>query len=542
MQSKLLRGTFILTLGTILSKVLGLIYVIPFFQIVGREGTTLYQFSYVPYTIFISIATAGVPLAVSKFISKYNALEEYAVGRKLFKSGLVIMLATGFVSFLIMYLSAPLLAEMSVGDKDADLAQVTTVMRALSFALIVVPFMSLIRGYFQGHQSMGPSALSQVVEQIVRIAFVLLGAFAVLHIFNGKMVTAVSLATFAAFIGAIGSLFVLFWYWVKRKPYLDELLTHDRGTVDVSLKEIYKEILIYAFPFVLVGIANPLFQAIDQVTFKKAMVAIGHTSTIAKEYFSILNFESHKIVIIPVSLATAFSLTLVPSITKAFIEGHRESLNRQLNQTFQVLLFLTLPAAIGLSLLAEPVYTVFYQHDLLGAGVLRAYAPVAILFALYSVTAAILQGINEQRFTVLSLLVGLLVKLSLNIPLIKAMEIQGAVLATTLGYSAAIIINIIVIKIYSRYQFKLVWRRSLLIAIFAGLMWICTEAAYKVLLLFLSPDSKIESLIIILISALAGASIYFYLGLKSGLARRLFGERLDRLMGKLRLKGRSGTI
>jgi len=541
MQSKLLRGTFILTLGTILSKVIGLIYVIPFFQIVGREGTTLYQFSYVPYTIFISVATAGVPLAVSKFISKYNALEEYAVGRKLFKSGLVIMMLTGIMAFLVMYLAAPTLAEMSVGDKKANLDSVTTVMRAVSFALIVVPFMSLIRGFFQGHQSMGPSALSQVVEQIVRIAFTLLGAFAVLHIFHGKMVTAVSVATFAAFIGAIGGLFVLFWYWYKRKPYLDELLSQDKGTIDISLKDIYKEILIYAFPFVLVGIANPLFQAIDQFTFSQAMAEIGKAK-FAESFFSILNFESHKIVIIPVSLATGFSLTLVPSITRAFVEGEGASLNQQLDQTFQVLLFLTLPAAIGLSLLAEPVYTAFYQHDVIGTEVLRAYAPVAILFSLYSVTAAILQGINEQRFTVLSLLVGLLIKLSLNIPLIKMMETRGAVLATTLGYVAAILINFIVIKIYARYPFRFVWRRSLLIVIFAGFMWVGTELMYKLLLLFLSPALKVQSVIIIVICAAVGAGIYFYLGLKSGLATRLFGDKLDRIMNKLKLPGRKRSV
>jgi O-antigen/teichoic acid export membrane protein len=216
MQSKLLRGTFILTLGTILSKVLGLFYVIPFYQIVGSKGTALYQYSYVPYTIFISIATAGVPLAVSKFISKYNALEEYAVGRKLFKSGLMIMLISGFASFLILYLAAPLFAESMFNDKgnlQSNIKEITTVIRAVSFALIVVPFMSLIRGFFQGHQSMGPSAVSQVVEQIVRISFTLAGAYVVLK-FNGSMVTAVSVATFAAFVGAIGSLFTLFWYFI----------------------------------------------------------------------------------------------------------------------------------------------------------------------------------------------------------------------------------------------------------------------------------------------------------------------------------------
>ncbi|MCQ6278430.1 polysaccharide biosynthesis protein [Bacillus sp. EB600] len=537
-SSQLLRGTLILTVGTILSKVLGLFYVIPFYQIVGNHGTQLYNFGYVPYTIFISIATAGVPLAVSKFISKYNALEEYAVGRKLFKSGLVIMMLSGFIAFLVLYLAAPALAKLSIGSEKQtfSVSEVATVIRAVSWALIVVPFMSLIRGFFQGHESMGPSAVSQVIEQIVRIIFTLVGAYVVLQMLHGGIVNAVSVSTFAAFIGAIGSLVVLFWYWFKRKPYLDELLKQDKGTLNISLLQIYKEILLYAAPFVFVGIANPLFQFIDQITFTRAMVAINQIK-LADTAFSILNFESQKIVIIPVSLATAFSLTLVPSVTKAYIANDREDMNHQLNQAFQVLLFLTLPAAMGLSLLAEPIYTVFYEHDPLGISVLAAYSPVAILFSLYSVTAAILQGINEQRFTMLSLLVGLLVKLSLNIPLIKAMQTQGAVLATALGYAAAIIINLVVIKIYSRYPFRLVVRRSLLIVIFTGIMWTCTEITLKLLQLFLNPVSKVQSLVIIVVCAAVGAGVYFYLGLKSRLVYRLFGNRVDTIKKKLRLRG-----
>lgn len=537
MSSKLLRGTFILTLGTIISKVLGLFYVIPFDAIVGQQGTTLYQYSYVPYTIFISIATAGIPLAISKFIAKYNALEEYAVGRKLFKSGLVVMLITGIVSFLILYASAPGLADMIIRDNDqmTKREDVITVTRAVSFALIVVPVMSLIRGFFQGHQSMGPSAVSQVVEQIVRIVFLLAGAFIVLFVFHGEMATAVSLATFAAFIGAIGSLLVLLWYWHKRKSYLDELLLQDKGTMDISLKDMYKEILLYAAPFVFVGIANPLFQFIDQITFNRAMVEIG----LAKESdfaFSALNFYSHKLVIIPVSLATAFSLTLVPNITKSYIEEDYKGLHHMLNQTFQVLLFLTVPAVVGMSLLAEPIYTSFYGYDAYGAEVLRAYTPVAILFALYSVTAAIMQGINEQRFTILSLLVGLLIKLSLNIPLIKMMETQGAIVATALGYGAAIVINLLVIKTYARYRFKLVWRRTILIGLFSLLMFLGAGAVYFVLTLFLTPDTVWQSLVIILICALAGILIYGYLGMRTKLINILFGNKVDRIKQKLHLK------
>jgi O-antigen/teichoic acid export membrane protein len=147
-----------------------------------------------------------------------------------------------------------------------------------------------------------------------------------------------------------------------------------------------------------------------------------------------------------------------------------------------------------------------------------------------------LQGINEQRFTVLTLLVGLLLKLSFNIPLIKMYGPRGAVLATTFCYIAAILINLIVIKIFSGYQYRFVFRRSLLIVIFAGIMWLGSEGVYRFLTLFLSPASKLQSLIIILITGIVGTAIYFYLGMKSGLINRLFGDRVDRIKQKLRLR------
>ncbi|MGE6259407.1 putative polysaccharide biosynthesis protein [Heyndrickxia sporothermodurans] len=538
MSSKLIRGTFILTLGTIISKIIGLFYVIPFHAIVGgSEPEALYQFGYVPYTLFISIATAGVPLAVSKYIAKYNALEEYAVGRKLFKSGILLMLITGIISFLMMYLFAPIFAELSmtgVESKNFSIEDVTAVIRAVSFALIIIPVMSLIRGFFQGHQSMGPSAVSQVIEQLVRIVFLLLGAFLVLHVFHGKMVTAISVATFAAFVGGIASLIVLFWYWKKRKHHFDDLLKQDKGSIQVSLRDMYKEIFIYALPFVFVGVSNSLYQYVDQLTFNRGMAAIGKGKE-ALEAIGILNFDSHKLVIIPVSLATSFSLTLVPLITESFAKGRRLELVRQVDQTFQVLLFLTIPAALGLSLLAHPVFTVFYEHNTLGTDVLEHYAPVAILFALFSVTAAILQGINEQRFTILSLLVGLLIKLSFNIPLIKLFETNGAVYATALGYTASILINLIVIKLFARYPFKTIIRRTILILLLNAVMAAIVIFLYKILTFVLTPDSKWQALMIVIICGAVGAIVYGYLGLRSKLADKLFGERMKKVKEKLHI-------
>lgn len=535
MSSKLMRGTFLLTLGTILSKVLGLIYVIPFYAIIGgKDYAALYSLGYVPYTIFISVATAGVPLAVSKYIAKYNAIEEYAVGRKLFHSGIFVMAVTGVISFLVMYGLAPWLAEISLkGVEDQyPVEDVTQVMRAVSFALLIIPVMSLIRGFFQGHQSMGPSAVSTVVEQLARIIFLLSGTYITLNFLNKGIVTAISVATFAAFIGGLASLFVLLYYYKKRKIGLDEMLTHDRGELKVSLVEMYKEILIYAFPFVLVGIANPLYQYIDQNTFNRAMAAAGNAK-VAMDHLGILNFTTHKLVIIPVSLATAFALTLVPMITENFVKRDYQSMVKQLNQTFQLLLYITAPAAIGLALLAEPFYTVFFGYDDYGSQVLQTYALVAILFALYSVTAAILQGINEQKYTILSLLTGLLVKLVLNIPLIKMFGTEGAIYATALGYTSSILINLVVIKAFSGYSYKLVYRRSILIIIFNLLMALPVYGLYRVLTLFMSTESRIQSIIIIMLCAAVGGVIYVYLGLRSKLVDRLFGARVEKIRRKL---------
>lgn len=218
-SSKLLRGTFILTLGTFISKFLGLFYVIPFYWIMGGAGPmTLYNFGYVPYQIFLGIATAGVPLAVAKYVAKYNAIGEYEIGRRLFRTGVYLMLATGVVSFIAMYALAPVLAGLqSIEGSGYTVEDVTGVIRAVSFALIVIPVMSLIRGFFQGYQSMGPSAVSQVIEQIVRIAFLLVGSATVLYILQGTVVSAISIATFAAFIGALASIVCLLWYFFKRK-------------------------------------------------------------------------------------------------------------------------------------------------------------------------------------------------------------------------------------------------------------------------------------------------------------------------------------
>jgi len=537
-MSNLMKGTAILTMGMFLSKVLGLIYIFPFYAIVGEENVALYQYAYIPYSIMLAIAISGAPIAVSKFVSKYNAIGDYQSGRKLMKSGILIMLITGFAAFLTLFLLATPIAGLVIKSDDQafTVEQIASVMRWVSFALIVVPFMSLWRGFFQGYDKMEPTAISQLVEQIVRIVVLLGGSFLVVVVFNGKPSTAISFAVFAAFIGAIGGLLVLYYYWKKYQPEFDLLRSQSVTSTQLPMSNIYKEVITYSIPMVFVGVANPLFQLVDMLTFNGAMTSIG-LAEVTDKYLSMINFTTHKVVIIPVMLATGFSMALVPTITKYYTQGEYLSLRHAMDKTYQMLIFITLPAVVGISLLSNEIYYMLYSESEMGATILAHYAPVAILFALFQVTAALLQGIDFQKWIVLSLLSGILVKLAINIPLIRWMEADGALLATAIGYSVSIIINVLVLRHTLNYRSEMVIRRVLLISCLTMAMAVSVLIVHKLLELLMGPvDGKFSALVYSVICAGVGVAVYGYLSLRLGLAQKLLGERLTRITNKLGIK------
>lgn len=544
MSSKLLRGTFVLTLGTYISRILGMVYLIPFSIMVGATGGALFQYGYNQYTLFLNIATMGFPPAVSKFVSKYNSKGDYETSRKMLKAGMSVMLVTGMIAFFILYLSAPMFAEISLGGKDNNgltIDHVVYVIRMVSLALLVVPIMSLVRGFFQGHQMMGPTAVSQVVEQIVRIIFLLSATFLILKVFNGGLVIAVGYATFAALIGAFGGLVVLYIYWNKRKGSLLAMMPNTGPTANLSYKKMFFELFSYAAPYVFVGLAIPLYNYIDTNTFNKAMIEAGHQA-ISQDMLAILTLYVQKLVMIPVSLATAFGLTLIPTITESFTSGNYKLLNQQINQTMQTILFLIIPAVVGISLLSGPTYTFFYGseslHPELGANILLWYSPVAILFSLFTVNAAILQGINKQKFAVVSLVIGVVIKLVLNVPLIKLMQADGAILATALGYIASLLYGFIMIKRHAGYSYKILVKRTVLMLVLSAIMGIAVKIVQWVLGFFISyQDGQLQAAIVVVIAAAVGGAVYLYCGYRLGFLQKILGRRLPGFLRKGRHAG-----
>ncbi|GEL07661.1 putative polysaccharide biosynthesis protein [Salisediminibacterium halotolerans] len=533
-DQQLIRGTMILSAGIFMTKMLGLIYIFPFQAIVGLEGLALYTYGYTPYTVLLSLATLGVPLAVSKFVSKYNALGDYRTGQRLLKSGLVVMSATGFFAFMVLFLLAPLIAGHVLDPDSLDgntVDDAVFTIRMVSVALLVVPVMAIIRGYFQGHQSMGPTALSQVVEQIVRIAFILVLTYLIIEVFNGDLGTAVGFATFGAFVGALGGLAVLLAYWYRRKRALDQQAAESAEDFQIPLPAMYKELFRYAIPISFVGLAIPLYQTVDLLTFNPAMLDIGYTLEQAEKYYAAFTQASHKLIMIPVSVATAMSLTILPTITNAYINEDNERLHRTITQAYQIIFFLSIPAAVGLAVLADPIYTTLFSAEDVDVGgyILTRYAPVAVAFSVFAVTASLLQGINRQMYAVIALSIGVLFKLLTNQLFIGWFDATGAVLSTGGGYVLAIAVNMYAIGKFAAYDYAVIWKRLLLITGFSAVMGATVAYIYAGLTRWLSIYVWTESVMILVITVGSGLVVYVYLSYRSGLAGMVLGERFPGL-------------
>ncbi|MFD3445967.1 oligosaccharide flippase family protein [Microbacteriaceae bacterium 4G12] len=533
--SKILKGTALLSGATMISRVLGFIYFFPFQLLVGKEGVALYTYAYSWYGILLSFSTAGVPIAVSKFVARYNALGDYNTSKKLYNSSLKLMLLLGFIGFLALFMGAPYVSQLIIRSKTPEpgfVENVTLTMRALSFALIIVPAMSVTRGYFQGFQHMKPSAVSQVIEQIARVVFILVGSFMVSFIWHGPVAVSVAVATFGAVIGAIASVWVLLNYWKKYNGLKPQPGVRKTRTSYVPLRSIYAELIRYAVPIVFVGIAIPLYTLIDQYTVADVLRATGMSQAQADGVFAYVTNYAQKLIMIPASLATGFSLSVIPAITKSYTSGETDELKHQVMKIFQVLLFFTIPAAIGLACIAFDTFRIVYVNPQIaseGSQFLISYAPSAILSAIFTVSAAVLQGIDYQRKTMIAFSIGIIVKIVANIPLLYLFGGHGAVLGTILGYGISDVIMIVYIIKYTEFNYIKTGKSILSILIYSAVMAACVIALKMFFNTFMPHATYIKSFLIVVTCGITGALVYLLLAIKGRNTSDILGSQLHRI-------------
>lgn len=535
-QEKMARGSAWMTASNMISRLLGAVYIIPWYAWMGENAKAangLFNMGYNIYALFLMISTAGIPAAIAKQTARYNSLNEYGTSHRLFLRAMQMMAVLGVFFAGFMYFASPWLARASGGGEE-----LIPIMRSLSAALLVFPCMSVIRGYFQGNQEMMPYALSQIVEQIARVFYLLLSTFIIMKVLSGDYVTAVTQSTFAAFIGMIVSLAVLLYFLKKHQAYTAARVQYSENQVTIATKELLLDTIKEAIPFIIVGSGITIFKLVDQFTFIKIMSdTTEYSNAQLLDLFSIFSANPDKLTMVVIALATSIAATGLPLITEAVTIKDRRGLAKLTSSNLQLFSFIMFPATCGVMLLAYPLNTLFYTPDQLGSQVLIQASFVGLFLGLYMLVSNMLQGMFENKAAIQYLLVGFLVKLVLQYPAIRIFEVYGPLLATMIGFIVSCSLILKKIHQVARFNRKFVWRRTLLIFILTLLMLLAAGLTKMIFGMFLSQDSKFQSLILIVLVAGVGGLVYTYLALKLRLADKLLGRQgMIRLRRRFRIK------
>ena len=533
-QKQMLLGTAWLTASNFISRFLGAIYIIPWYIWMGKHGAEangLFTMGYNIYAWFLLISTAGVPVAVAKQVAKYNTMDQKDHSFTLIREFLKFMLLLGVIFAVIMYLLSPFFARVSGVGKE-----LIPVMQSLSWAVLVFPAMSVIRGFFQGFNNLKPYAMSQIAEQVIRVIWMLLATFFIMKLGSKDYVAAVTQSTFAAFVGMFASMAVLV-YFLWKTNLLTSILHKPANSAEINSRALLVDTIREAIPFIITGSAIQLFQIIDQMTFINTMKWFtNYSNSQLVVMFSYFSANPNKITMILIAVATSIGGVGIPLLTENYVKGDLKAAARLIQDNLSMLLLFLLPATIGSVLVARPLYTIFYgQPDSLALGLFIFAMLQTLILGVYTVLSPMIQALFQNRKAIIYFGYGVLVKLILQIPFIYLFRAYGPLLATTIGLIVPIILMYQHIRQVTGLNQTILFKRSLLIGILTAVMALLIAIVEVVLGFVFHPSGRISSMLYLVIIGGLGIAIYGAMALRVRLLDRFIGEKAQTLRQKFHI-------
>ena len=533
-QAQMLRGTAWMTASNFISRLLGAAYIIPWYIWMGKYGPQangLFTMGYNIYAWFLLISTAGVPVAVAKQVAKYNTRDQADHSFALIRGFLKFMGILGLGFAILMYLLSPVFASLSGGGKE-----LVPIMQSLSWAVLIFPSMSVIRGFFQGFNNMKPYAISQIVEQVIRVIWMLLTTFFIMKIGSGDYVQAVTQSTFAAFIGMLASLLVLLYYLAKT-GLLASIFRKQEGSEGIDTRALLIDTIREAIPFIITGSAIQLFQIIDQMTYSNVMSWFtNYTRSELLVQFSYFSANPNKITMILIAVATSIGGVGIPLLTENYVKGDFRAAGKLVQDNLTMLVAFLLPATIGAVAIAEHLYTVFYgKPDSLALGLFILAMLQTVILGLYTVLSPMIQALFQNRKAILYFGYGVLVKLILQVPFIYLFKAYGPLLSTTIGLMIPIVLMYKEIHRVTHFNRKIVFKRSLLTAILTLIMLLVVLLSVFILGFVIKPNGRVMSMIYVALIGGVGIIVYGGLGLRLRFFDRFIGNKAATLRNKFHI-------
>jgi stage V sporulation protein B len=438
-DSKFIQGALILTVAGFLVKILGAVYRIPLYTILGDEGMGLYQMAYPIYSILLTVSSSGLNVAISKVVAERWALNHRKGAHQAFRVSLIIMLAFGVLSAIGLYSLSGWIATNVARDVRSAVS-----IRAIAPALFFASVLSAFRGWFQGIEDMVAPAVSQVLEQLARIATMFLLARALIP---KGLPTAAAGATLGAVVGAAAGMFYV-WavYHQKSGKWATRSFRREPGPTP-NWRETATKIARIAVPISLASGAFGITQLMDLGLVPGRLQAGGIDPEMATALYGKLTGGAFPLLNITTVFTGALQVALVPSVSAAMVVNDKASAKRRITRALTLAISLALPAAVGVFALSEQIPTLLFDDPEVGP-ILETIAPGVLFLAIQQVSSGVLQGLGLMEVPLKNLLWAALVKgviTYLFVP-IPEMGILAAGAATSAHFAVAGTLNVLAIQ------------------------------------------------------------------------------------------------
>lgn len=527
-----MKSTFITVFIIVLAKVLDIFYVIPFYEVVGDIPGALYGYSYTIYLLFMSWSSVGIPIAISRMVSEYQKLGYYNVKRRLFVLSKQLMFLTGLICFILINIFASSISKSILGNFPCSItvSDMTLSIRVISSVLLVAPLFSVYQGYFEGHRFVNPISISQAISQILKALFIVLGSYVSLKVFKMSVVKSVIVATGGVMVGTLGGYLYLFLVKYKNKQKFNEKARQINEPI-VTNKSIIKKIIIYAIPVILIELFINMYNFIDIVSVVKGLVNYAKFRVDdAVTIMGMFTLWAAKFNMIIISVAVGIITVLIPGFSQSILKKDEKDCSKKINQAYEMVLFLIIPITIIISFLAKPIWTLFYGASQYGPNVLSYYIFVGLVIGVLMLTISIIQVYKDYKTIFISLGVGLILKILLNVNLISAFykmgvpAYYGPITASVIGYFTSFVIAVVMLN----KKFKINYED--LIKYFIDILCGSVLMTFVLFLLkFIIPISssvRILNLLIILLYIFVGSIVYLLFMYKTGTIRHIFGKKI----------------
>ena len=449
-NSKFLKGTMILTISSIIVKVIGSLNWIILSRVLGGEGIGLYQMGFPIYLMAITVSSAGVPVAISIITSEKLANKDYRGAKRVFNVSLRLLLISGLIFSSALFFGADFLINQHIiRDSRAYYSII-----ALAPAVFFVTFLASFRGYLQGWQIMTPTATSEVVEQLVRVITMLV--FADLFMPYG-LAYAAGGASMGAGAGAFCALLVLMWFYRRLKRRLHaEIEAQDDSIPTESAGHIIKRLLKLALPVSLTSLMLPIGANLDLLIVPQRLEAAGFDVRHATELFGYLTGMAVPLVNLATIFTAAMTISLVPSISESRALERFDAIRDKIRLAFRVAMIITFPCFMGLFFLAEKVAALIYNAPG-AAGAIQTMSVGILFLGMHQISTGILQGLGKTAIPVINMILACIVKVVMSwwLTAIPFLGIKGASMATVADFAVAAIINMGFIYKYTGFTFSL---------------------------------------------------------------------------------------